>query len=147
MASAATVQVKERLDRSGGPVEEPAAGAEPPGMRPWLSEQLALAHAEAAGRGRAVIQRMMAAKAAAAVPEQAPGATGRAGVAQQPVLEEHRDLLKAAAADETWQRGDKNKPHSLEGRPNQPSSMVSAAGCLAPHPFCCRPSSRPAWRV
>ncbi len=69
----------------------------------------------------------LAAKAAAAVPEQAPGPAERGGgAAQQPAAEEHRDLLRAAAADKAWQRGGKNRPHSLEGRPKQPSFMVCA---------------------
>ena len=68
-----------------------------------------------------------AAKAAAAVSAEAPGPTARAGggAPQQQSGEEHRDLLKAAAADKAWQRGGKNKPHSLEGRPKQQSFLVS----------------------
>lgn len=75
----------------------------------------------------------LAAKAAAAaVPEQAPGPAERAVGAQQPVPEEHRDLLRAAAADKAWQRGGKNRPQSLEGRPKQPSFTVTSCALLVP---------------
>ena len=40
------------------------------------------------------------------------------------------DLLKAAAADKVWQRGGRNRPHSLEGRPKQPSFMVTPRAFL-----------------
>ena len=55
------MQVKSQLERFCGPVEEPASDAEPPGMRGWLSEQLAQEHAQAAAQGRFIIREMLAA--------------------------------------------------------------------------------------